>query len=134
MQVGQFYKHKTCDLVLKCTKSNKHINDTFCGYVVKGDGLTPVGFFKDDWLCFMFDPYFNYVADTINSTQIGGDHYNKKAIQPIDYIIANDLNFCEGNVVKYITRYKDKNGVEDLKKAKQYIDFLIKDYESKENI
>lgn len=66
--------------------------------------------------------------------QIGGNHYNKKAIQPIDYILANELNFCEGNVVKYITRYKDKNGIEDLKKAKQYIDFLIKEYESKENI
>ena len=62
--------------------------------------------------------------------QVGGDHYKTKAIQPIDYILANKLNFCEGNVVKYITRYKDKNGVEDLLKAKQYIDFLIKEYET----
>ena len=40
-------------------------------------------------------------------------------IEPIDFIIANKLNFCEGNVVKYISRWRLKNGVEDLKKAKQ---------------
>ena len=61
--------------------------------------------------------------------QLGGNHYNNKAIQPIDYIMANKLDFCEGNVVKYITRYKDKNGLEDLKKAKQYIEFLIEGYD-----
>ena len=56
--------------------------------------------------------------------QEGGDHY-KLPIQPIEYIMKNNLNFCQGNVVKYITRYKDKNGLEDLKKAKHYIDLLI---------
>lgn len=60
--------------------------------------------------------------------QVGGNHYKNKKIQPIDYIIGNELGFCEGNVVKYITRYKDKNGLEDLKKAKQYIEFLIEGY------
>ena len=59
--------------------------------------------------------------------QVGGNHYSSKKIQPIDYIMANQLGFCEGNVVKYITRYKDKNGKEDLLKAKQYIDFLLKE-------
>ena len=53
-------------------------------------------------------------------------HYIMNKIEPIDFIIANKLNFCEGNVIKYISRYKRKNGIEDLKKAKQYIDFLIK--------
>lgn len=52
------------------------------------------------------------------------DHYHTE-IQPIDYILANKLPFCEGNVVKYITRWREKGGVEDLKKAKQYIEFLI---------
>lgn len=52
-------------------------------------------------------------------------HYAKNKIEPIDYIIANNLNFCEGNVVKYITRWRKKGGVEDLKKAKQYINFII---------
>lgn len=60
-----------------------------------------------------------------NDIQIGGQHYKNKKIQPITYIMENDLGFCEGNIVKYITRYKDKNGIEDLMKARHYIDFLI---------
>jgi|TARA_R100001510_G_C7576888_1_gene151301 hypothetical protein len=52
-------------------------------------------------------------------------HYANKEIEPIDYIIANGLTYCEGNVVKYITRWRGKGGLEDLKKAKQYIDFII---------
>ena len=57
--------------------------------------------------------------------QIGGTHYSDLAIEPIDFIIANNLGFCEGNVIKYISRWKAKNGIEDLKKARWYIDFLI---------
>ena len=57
--------------------------------------------------------------------QVGGDHYSKLAIQPVTYINANGLNYLQGNVIKYVTRYKDKNGVEDLQKAKHYIDLLI---------
>ena len=52
-------------------------------------------------------------------------HYNQGGIEPIDYIVANKLSYCEGNVVKYISRWKFKGGVEDLKKSKQYIDFII---------
>ena len=52
-------------------------------------------------------------------------HYAKNKIQPIDYIVSNNLTYCEGNVVKYITRWRGKGGIEDLKKAKQYIDFII---------
>ena len=58
-------------------------------------------------------------------TQIGGGHYKDMKIQPIEYTLANNLGFCEGNVIKYISRYKAKNGVEDLQKAKHYIDLLI---------
>ena len=61
--------------------------------------------------------------------QVGGSHYQNYKIQPTEYILANSLNFCQGNVIKYITRYKDKNGVEDLKKAKHYIEMLIEQYE-----
>ena len=57
-------------------------------------------------------------------TQEGGEHY-KTAIQPIEYIQANNLGYLEGNVIKYVSRYKEKNGIEDLKKARHYIDFLI---------
>ena len=59
------------------------------------------------------------------SEQVGGDHYAVMKIQPIEFIMANQLGFCEGNVIKYLCRYKRKNGLEDLKKARQYLDVLI---------
>lgn len=58
-------------------------------------------------------------------TQIGGSHYTNKRIQPVEYIYANNLGYFEGNVVKYVTRWKDKNGIQDLEKAKHYIQLLI---------
>lgn len=57
--------------------------------------------------------------------QIGGKHYKKQGIQPWEYIEANGLDFFQGNVVKYVTRYKDKSGIEDLEKAKHYIEYMI---------
>lgn len=60
-----------------------------------------------------------------NEIQVGGDHYKAKAIQPWDYIISNDLGYLEGNIIKYVSRWKNKNGVEDLKKAQHYLAKLI---------
>lgn len=57
--------------------------------------------------------------------QVAGDHYKKMKIQPIEYILANCLGYCEANVVKYISRWRQKNGIEDLRKARHYIDILI---------
>jgi hypothetical protein len=57
--------------------------------------------------------------------QESGNHYKDKAIQPIIYIHANNLGFCEGNVVKYVTRWREKGGVADLRKAIHYIELLI---------
>ncbi len=59
--------------------------------------------------------------------QEGGSHYKRLKIQPIEYIQANGLSYEQGNVVKYITRYKEKGGVEDLLKAIHYIDLIIED-------
>ncbi len=64
-------------------------------------------------------------------TQEGGSHYKDMAIQPLDYIVANNMTFVEGNVVKYVTRWKQKGGVEDLKKARHYLDLLIHIHEDK---
>ncbi len=61
-------------------------------------------------------------------SQVGGDHYSKLNIQPVEYIIANDLNYLQGNVIKYVTRYRDKNGIEDLKKAEHYLQMLMTEY------
>ena len=57
--------------------------------------------------------------------QIGGSHYRAGAIQPVQYIEANGLGFCEGNVIKYVTRHAGKGGAEDLRKARHYIDLLL---------
>ena len=60
-----------------------------------------------------------------NEEQVGGRHYIERAIQPWDYIIANKMGYLEGNIIKYVSRYKDKNGIEDLVKAAHYLDKLI---------
>ena len=52
--------------------------------------------------------------------QEGGGHYKDRGIQPLEYTMKNNLSFCEGNVVKYISRYKSKNGIEDLAKVIHY--------------
>jgi len=57
--------------------------------------------------------------------QVGGIHYKDLAIQPIEYIFRNNLSFPQANVVKYITRYKDKNGAEDVKKAIHYCQLIL---------
>lgn len=59
-----------------------------------------------------------------NDRQVSGKHYQTN-IQPWDFIVANDLGYLEGNVIKYVSRYRDKNGVEDLRKAQHYLDKLI---------
>lgn len=57
--------------------------------------------------------------------QEGGNHYKKHKIQPIDFIYDNNIPFIEGNIIKYIMRHREKNGVEDLKKALHYLEILI---------
>ena len=52
-------------------------------------------------------------------------HYLKYKIEPITFVMTNQLPFAEGNVIKYIMRWRDKNGIQDLKKAKRYIDLII---------
>ena len=63
--------------------------------------------------------------ETALSTQIGGDHYKNLTIQPFEYCMKNNFNAGQTLVIRYITRYKDKNGLEDLLKAKHCIEMLI---------
>lgn len=58
-------------------------------------------------------------------TQVGGNHYQKYKIQPVEFIMQNNVPYVEGNVIKYVMRFRDKNGLEDLLKARQYLDMLI---------
>ena len=57
--------------------------------------------------------------------QVGGSHYKDMKIQPIEFITANNLGFCEGNVIKYICRHSSKNGAEDIKKVIHYCELLL---------
>jgi hypothetical protein len=58
-------------------------------------------------------------------TQVGGDHYKSMPIQPMEYSMANGLDACQHTIVKYVTRFRQKGGVQDLEKARHVIDMLI---------
>lgn len=66
--------------------------------------------------------------------QVGGLHYKEMKIQPIEFIQENGFGFCEGNIIKYVSRYRFKNGVEDLKKARHYLEILIESTKDSETV
>ena len=61
----------------------------------------------------------------IKRGQVGGDHYEKMPLDVIHFCMVNNIGFCEGNVIKYVCRFRQKNGIEDLKKARNYLDRII---------
>ena len=67
----------------------------------------------------------NLKAENPLNVQEGGNHYKGMKIQPVEFIHANDISYLEGNVIKYVCRHRNKNKIEDLKKARHYIDLLI---------
>lgn len=73
----------------------------------------------------MSNPY-RWINEALKE-QVGGNHYKDMKIQPLEYIMVNNIGYCEGNIIKYVSRYKNKNGVEDLKKAQQYLNALIEE-------
>lgn len=58
-------------------------------------------------------------------TQEGGDHYKNLPIQPVEYIHANKIPYLDGNVIKYVTRHRNKNGAQDIKKAIHYLQMIL---------
>lgn len=62
---------------------------------------------------------------TANETQIGGNHYKSCPIEPWDYISRNNIPYLEGNVIKYVTRWREKGGLADLEKAQHYLQKVI---------
>ena len=60
--------------------------------------------------------------------QVGGKHYTDYKIQPIEFITSNNIGFIEGNVIKYVTRFRQKNGIEDIDKAIHYLELLKEMY------
>ena len=66
-----------------------------------------------------------------NDKQVSGTHY-QKPIQVWDFIHRNNIGYLEGNVIKYISRYQQKNGLEDLEKAQHYLTKIIEEYKEQE--
>ena len=66
-------------------------------------------------------------------SNIEPEHYKKWGIEPLEFIISNNFNFIEGNIIKYVARYKYKNWLEDLEKSKFYLDTLIYNYKENES-
>ena len=71
---------------------------------------------------------------TAYARQVDGDHYQKLAIQPMQYSLLNGLDAAQHTVIKYVTRFRDKGGISDLEKAKHCIDMLIEFELSKQDI
>jgi predicted ABC-type exoprotein transport system permease subunit len=67
-----------------------------------------------------------------NNTQVAGSHYNTP-IQVWDFVYQNGMDYISGNIVKYVARFRDKNGLEDLYKARHYLDKLIEEVKEEEN-
>lgn len=57
--------------------------------------------------------------------QVGGAHYKSMKIQPTQYIMENNLGWCEGNAIKYLSRWQSKGGIEDIRKARHYVEMLL---------
>jgi hypothetical protein len=62
---------------------------------------------------------------TANEEQIDGSHYKDRAIQPWDYIVQNQIPYLDGNIIKYVSRWRSKGGMTDLLKAQHYLTKLI---------
>ena len=65
------------------------------------------------------------LGESDNNSVTSPSYYGDYVVKPIDFIVNNNIPFAEGNIIKYVVRWKQKNGVEDLKKAKVYLDKLI---------
>lgn len=98
-------------------------HETDAGQLIKLKGLVGM------WLSSEFRLVKPAKPTSSLDIQHGGNHYKGLKIQPVEYIMANGIGYMEGNAIKYITRYKLKNGTEDLKKAKHYIEMLIENEE-----
>ena len=83
---------------------------------------------EEDWQTMQKQVATGVTDGTQYHRQVGGDHYFNP-IQPWDIIRAWELNYWEGNIVKYVLRHKGKNKVEDLEKARHYLDYLIENYD-----
>ena len=129
-------------LCSNCFYTGISINDHPCNDCNRYSKWTPMGVFKNidnshgEAMVERLIPPPEYdpkdVAFNALDVQVAGSHYKKHGIQPVEYIHTNKIGYFEGNVIKYVTRWRDKGGIADLEKAKHYIDLLI-ELEGKNN-
>jgi len=100
------------------------------GFIPKQNHGVPAGVVSHGFSGFTKPEELPFVSDNAWSKQIGGDHYKKLAIQPMEYALQNKLDYAQANVVKYVTRHADKNGKQDLLKAIHNIELMIAHYYS----
>jgi hypothetical protein len=89
------------------------------------DGFAGLGMFRNKIYGINLDFFEIIQSDSALNIQQGGTHYKDLKIQPIEYIHANNIPFAEGCAIKYLTRWRSKGGLQDLEKAKHFIELLI---------
>lgn len=67
----------------------------------------------------------NTIKQTALDVQVEGNHYKTMKVQPVEYIHANNMPYMEGNIIKYISRHKSKNGAADVRKAIHYCQLIL---------
>ena len=136
LEVGKKYKNRKGNII-KITGTTR--SDIFCfaGEELRIDNFKVNGTWMQDgyyWSDREESPYDlieEIVKDTEDSKVNSPKHYNQGSIECIAYILDHKLNFLEGNVVKYVTRWRHKDGIKDLEKAKWYLNKLIDEEQKK---
>ena len=102
--------------------------DEYQHYLIEND-IGIIKFYNKN--CFEITKDFNIDNELLKQEDtINPKHYLKYNITPTKYIIENKLDFLEGNVIKYVTRHKDKNREEDIKKAIRYLEIMLENYKN----
>ena len=104
-------EHEFYNVICKVCKQEYIINKSALNREMEGE---------DSYIC----PACRFMG-LKKKDNIEPEHYGNSGIDVIDFCQANNLDFMQGNVIKYVFRYKNKNGLEDLEKAKEYIDRMI---------
>ena len=73
----------------------------------------------------MSDEMWEIKDESALAKQVSGDHYKNMVIQPVEFIVHNEIGFLEGNVIKYVARHKHKNGADDIRKAMHYCELIL---------
>lgn len=111
-------EHEFYNVICKVCKQEYIINKSALNREIDGE---------DSYICPACRSYLSnlQIVCTEEKNNIKPNHYGNSGIDVISFCQANNLDFMQGNVIKYVFRYKNKNGLEDLEKAKEYIDRMI---------